>query len=224
MSLALIHYGCFCVKFFTKLETSLRVWRIWHVNAFPVPWMRIYHYVVVTAALVSIVSLASSLSLMALFSLLDQLAELCHVNLRRAGHLIRSSPILKVLASESFTPSLSCVSLYFSLMNLPVLRALRMTNGWRVSKRVSLLLFIYFAHFVWEIIMEFKWDPPPRRLMKDPVGTETFLSFKGTCQGKWKLADIAFYDWYWYSSFCFDLFNKWLWVYTENIFFTFWQN
>lgn len=56
-------------------------------------WTRVYHYVVVTAALVSIVSLVFSLS--ALFSLLDQLAELCHVNLRRAGHLIGSSHTLK---------------------------------------------------------------------------------------------------------------------------------
>lgn len=42
---------------------------------------------------------------------------------------------------------------------------------------------------------------PPWRSMKNPVGTETFLSFKITCQGKWKWADIAFYDWYWYRSF-----------------------
>lgn len=124
-------------------------------------WMRIYHYVVVTAALISIVSLAFSLS--ALFSPLDQLAEQCHVSLRRAGHLIGSShtlkgPGLSNLHSFPAFLSLSCVSLHFSLINLPVLHALQLTNGWWVSKRVSQLLSIYFAHFVWEIIMEFTWD------------------------------------------------------------------
>lgn len=124
-------------------------------------WMRIYHYVVVTAALISIVSLAFSLS--ALFSPLDQLAERCHVSLRRAGHLIGSShtlkgPGLSNLHSFPAFLSLSCVSLHFSLINLPVLHALQLTNGWWVSKRVIQLLSIYFAHFVWEIIMEFTWD------------------------------------------------------------------
>lgn len=58
--------------------------------------MRIYHYVVVTAAF-GFNSIAGifSLSLSTLFSLLDQLAELCHVNLRREGHLIGSSHTLK---------------------------------------------------------------------------------------------------------------------------------
>lgn len=110
-------------------------------------------------------SISGILSLSALFSPLDQLAERCHVSLRRAGHLIGSShtfkgPGLSNLHSFPASHSLSSVSLLFSLINLPVLSTLRLTNGWWVSKRVSQLLSIYFAHFVWEIIMEFTWDLP----------------------------------------------------------------
>ncbi len=139
--------------FFTKLETSLHVWR----ECISLMWMRIYHYVVVTAALISMVSLAFSLSLSALFSPLDQLAERCHVSLRRAGHLIGSShtfkgPGLSNLHSFPAFHSLSSVSLHFSLINLPVLRAWRLTNGWWVSKRVNWyppILLILFGRSSW---------------------------------------------------------------------------